>query len=173
MTLIQKTMAAVLMCLVSAVSFAQNTPGKVAILDLQAAVLSTEFAKKEIAALDKNPQYAAMKAKLDGLAADMKKLQTEAEKDGMTWSAEKQAEHRKKVEYIRADYELEGKKLQAEQQAVVQHVMQTLGPKVRAALEQLTESEKIGLVLNAQAAMYASPAHDITPKLTEMLNKAK
>jgi outer membrane protein len=77
-TLIQKTMAAVLMCLVSAVSFAQNTPGKVAILDLQAAVLSTEFAKKEIAALDKNPQYAAMKAKLDGLVADMKKLQTEA-----------------------------------------------------------------------------------------------
>ncbi len=170
MTFIQKSLAAVLICLASAASFAQ---GKVAILDLQAAVLSTEYAQKEIAALDKNPQYAAMKAKLDGLVADMKKLQAEAEKDGMTWSAEKQSEHRKKVEYIRADYELEGKKLQAEQQAVVQRVMQTMGPKVRTALEQLTESEKIGLLLNAQAAMYAAPAHDITPKLTEMLNKAK
>src|SRR5690606_15056184 len=118
---ISKVLVGLVLCSVSVVSFAQ---GKVVILDVQAAMLSTELAKKELAKLDKNPEFASMKAKLDGLVADIKKLQATAEKDAMTWSAEQQAEHRKKVEYLRADYELAGKKLQAEQQAVVQLVMQ-------------------------------------------------
>lgn len=156
--------------LLSAVSFAD---GKIVILDVQAAMLSTDFAKKELAKLDKNSEYAAMKAKLDGLVADMKKLQAAAEKDGLTWSAEQQAEHRKKVEYLRADYELAGKKLQAEQQGVMQRVLQELTPKTRTVLDQLIAADKITLVLNSQSAIHAAPGSDITAKLTEMLNKAK
>lgn len=170
MTVIQKVIAVVVLSMMSAVSFAQ---GKVVILDVQAAMLSTEMAKQQMATLDKNPEFASMKAKLDGLVADMKKLQATAEKDGLTWSAEQQAEHRKKVEYLRADYELAGKKLQAEQQAVMQRVLQELGPKTRTVLDQLIAADNIGLVLNSQAAIHAAPAYDITAKLTDMLNKAK
>lgn len=170
MTASQKMIAAVVLCLMSAASFAQ---GKVVILDVQAAMLSTELAKKELAKLDKKPEFASVKAQLDGLVADMQKLQAAAEKDGLTWSQEQQNEHRKKVEYLRADYELAGKKLQAEQQAVMQSVLQTLGPKTRTVLDQLIAAEKIDLVLNSQAAIHASPAYDITAKLTDMLNKAK
>lgn len=167
---IKKILVVLVLCGVSVASFAQ---GKVVILDIQAAMLSTELAKKELAKLDKNPEFASMKAKLDGLIADIKKLQASAEKDGMTWSAEQQAEHRKKVEYLRADYELAGKKFQAEQQAVVQQVIQQLGPKTRTVLDQLVASDNIGLILNSQAAIHASPAFDITSKLTDLLNKAK
>jgi outer membrane protein len=169
-TVIQKMIAVVVLSMMSAVSFAQ---GKVVILDVQAAMLSTEMAKQQMAVLDKNPEFASMKAKLDGLVADMKKLQATAEKDGLTWSAEQQTEHRKKVEYLRADYELAGKKLQAEQQAVMQRVLQELGPKTRTVLDQLIAADNIGLVLNSQAAIHAAPAYDITAKLTDMLNKAK
>lgn len=170
MTAIQKIFAAALLCVFSAASLAQ---GKVVIVDIQAAMLSTEVAQKELAKLDKNPEFASLKAKMDGLVADMKKLQASAEKDGLTWSADQQAEHRKKVEYVRADYELVGKKLQAEQQAVMQKVLQDLSPKTRTVLEQLIASDNIGLVLNSQAALHATAAYDITPKLTELLNKAK
>lgn len=170
MTVTQKIIAAMVLSLLSAVSFAE---GKVVVLDIQAAMLNTDLAKKEIATLDKNPEYAAMKAKLDGLVADIKKLQATAEKDGLTWSPEQQAEHRKKVEYVRADYELAGKKLQAEQQAVMQRVMQELSPKMRTVLDQLAAADNIGIILSSQAAIHAVPASDITQKLTEMLNKAK
>lgn len=170
MTAIQKIFAVVLLCAFSAGSLAQ---GKVVIVDIQAAMLSTNVAQKELEKLDKNPEFAALKAKLDGLVADMKKLQATAEKDGLTWSAEQQAEHRKKVEYVRADYELVGKKLQAEQQAVMQRILQELSGKTHTVLEQLIAADNIGLVLNSQAAIHASAAHDITPKLTELLNKAK
>lgn len=170
MTVTRKILAAVVLCMMSTVTFAQ---GKIVILDVQAAILGTETAKKSLAKLDKDPEYTSMKAKLDGLVADMKKLQAEAEKDGMTWSADQQSEHRKKVEYLRADYELAAKKLQAERQTVVQHVMQDLAPATRTALEGLIKSDNIGLVLNSQAAISASAEYDITPKLTELLNKAK
>ena len=93
MSVTRKLCAAFLLSILSAVSFAQ---GKVVILDVQAAMLGTELAKQNLSKLDKDPEYAAMKAKLDGLVADMKNLQAAAEKDGMTWSAEEQAEHRKK-----------------------------------------------------------------------------
>lgn len=170
MTFTRKLFAVLALLVISGAAVAQ---GKIVILDVQAAMMGTEVAKQSLAKLDKNPEYAAMKAKLDGLVADMKSLQAAADKDGMTWSAEKQAEQRKKGEYLRADYELAGKKLQAERQAVMQRVMQDLTPKTRTVLEQIIESEKIGLVLNSQAAIHAAPAYDITPKLTEMLNKAK
>ena len=170
MSVTRKLCAAFLLSILSAASFAQ---GKVVILDVQAAMLGTELAKQNLTKFDKDPEYAAMKAKLDGLVADMKNLQAAAEKDGMTWSAEEQAEHRKKVEYLRADYELAGKKLQAERQAVMQRVMQDLTPKTRTVLEQLIAADNIGLVLNSQAAIHAAPAFDITQKLTDMLNKAK
>ena len=170
MSVIQKLIIVVALCGFSLTSLAQ---GKVVILDVQAAMLNTELAKKELSKLDKSPEFSSMKAKLDGLVADLQKLQATAEKDGMTWSQEQQNEHRKKVEYLRADYELAGKKLQAEQQAVVQRVVQELGPKTRTVLEQLIAAEKIGLVLNSQAAFHATPAFDITSKLTDMLNKAK
>lgn len=170
MTVTRNIFAAVVLCFISAATFAQ---GKIVILDIQAAMLSTEVAQQRLAKLDKNPEYAALKAKLDGLVADRKNLQAAAEKDGMTWSAEKQAEHNKKAEYLRADYELAAKKLQAERQAVMQQVMQELTPKTRTVLEQLIAADNIGLVLTSQAAIHAAPAFDITPKLTEMLNKAK
>jgi outer membrane protein len=169
-SLIRNLIVVIALCGLSLTTFAQD---KVVILDVQAAMLNTELAKKELAKLDKNPEYSSMKAKLDGLVADLRKLQATAEKDGLTWSQEQQTEHRKKIEYLRADYELAGKKLQAEQQQVLQRVMQELGPKTRTALEQLIAAEKIGLVLNSQTALHASPAFDITDKLTDMLNKAK
>src|SRR5690606_41671061 len=98
-----------------------------------------------------------MKAKLDGLVADMKNLQAAAEKDGMNWSAEEQAEHRKKVEYLRADYELAGKKLQSERQAVMKRVIQDLSPKTRTVLEQIYADVNIGLVFKYQAAISDAP----------------
>lgn len=170
MTFTRKLMLFLVLSVFSSVSFAQ---GKIAILDIQAAMLSTTVAKKSLEKLEKDSEYASMKARLDGLVADLKGLQADAEKNGMTWSAEEQAEHRKKVEYLRADYELAGKKLQAERQAVMQRVMQELTPKTRTALEQLIAAEKLSLVLNSQTAIHADPAYDITNKLTEMLNKAK
>jgi len=80
---------------------------------------------------------------------------------------------RKKLQSLNQDYEFNGKKLKETQNEVAQQIMQELGPKAEAAVKQVIEAEKIGLVLNSQSAIHATAEYDITPKVTDMLNKAK
>ncbi|MDO3382248.1 OmpH family outer membrane protein [Gilvimarinus algae] len=157
----------------AAVSSGAMAAEKIVTLDMQAAMLGTDVAKKSVEDLQKNAEFTALRAKVESLVADIKALQETAEKDGMTWSEDKLAEHRKKIEYLRADYELATKKMQAEQQQVLQRVQQQLTPKVRPVLEKLIEEEKIGMIINAQSVFHADADHDITAKLIERLNKAK
>lgn len=170
MKLIQKLVLATALMTASLGAFAA---GKVVTLDMQRAILGSELAQKSVENLQKNAEFTALRAKVESLVADLKALQESAEKDGMTWSEEKLAEHRKKVEYLRADYELAQKKMQAEQQQVLQKVQQQISPKVPAILEQLIKDEGIGMIINAQSVFHADADHDITVKLIERINSAK
>ena len=146
---------------------------KVVVFDLQSAVLNTDLAKKRMQDMQANPEFASMQAKFESLRADLQKMAKEAEKNGVTWNQEQAAEHRKKMEYARADLELVVKKLQAERNATAQRVMEELNPKAQVALKDVISAEGIGIVLSNQAAYYAEPSLDITAKVTEKLNKAK
>lgn len=170
MTIIQKFVATLALCMLSAVSAAE---GKIAILNPSGAVMATAAAKAKFEKLEKSADYAATKAKLDGTVADIKSLNAAFQKEGTTWSDEKKAESEKKLQNLNQDYQFNGKKLQTAQQELGQQIMQEMGAKAEAAVKQIIESEKIGLVLNSQAAIHASAEYDITSKVTELLNKAK
>ena len=146
---------------------------KVAVFDLQAAILSTNVAKAQVKKLQANSDYAAMQAKFESLKSDLQGLAKDAEKNGMTWSQDQQQAQRKKMEYKRADLELAAKKLQAEKNAAVQRIMQELAPKAKTVLNQLITAEGIGLVLDSKVAYYAEGSFDITSKVTDKLNKSK
>jgi len=93
-TVTQKFVAAAALCMMSAVSFAE---GKIAILNPQAAIFNTSAAKAKIEKMEKSPDYAATKAKLDGIAADAKALGETYKKESSTWSAEKKNDAEKKI----------------------------------------------------------------------------
>ncbi|BFM06183.1 OmpH family outer membrane protein [Halioxenophilus aromaticivorans] len=166
-----KTIFAVVILAVS--SSAALAADKVAVFNLERAILSTEAAKKASSDLQADPEFAALRAKYEGLVADMEKLRDEQNSKGMTWNTEQQAEHRKKVDYIRADLELAQKKLQAEQNAAVRGLMQDLQAKTEKALEEVIKSEGITVVLNAAQVYHADKKADITDKVTARLNKMK
>lgn len=170
MTVTQKMFAVVALSLMSAVSWAQ---GKVVVLDPTGAVMGTTAAKAKFEKLQKSAEFAAAKAKLEALQADIKALQTEYQKDGLTWSAEKRAESEKKLQSLGQDYQFQGKKLQTEQQALMQQIMQEIGPKMEAVVKQLVESENITMIVDAKAVMMSKPENDLTPKVTALLDKAK
>ncbi|UTA46742.1 OmpH family outer membrane protein [Simiduia sp. 21SJ11W-1] len=146
---------------------------KVVVFDLQSAILNTDMAKKRMQDMQSNSEFASMQAKFESLRAELQKMAKEAEKNGVTWNQEQSAEHRKKMEYARADLELVVKKLQAERNATAQRVMEELNPKAQVALKDVISAEGIGIVLSTQTAYYAEPSLDITAKVTEKLNKAK
>lgn len=170
MCITKKIFAVLALSMVSVFALAE---GKVVVLDPKGAVLGTAVAKAKFEKMQKNADYAATKAKLDGLKADIQALQATFQKDGMTWSEEKRAESEKKMQSMGADYQFQGKKLQAEQQAVMQEVMQEMAPKMDVVIKQLVESENIGLIVDANAVIAIKPESNITAKVTELLNKAK
>lgn len=146
---------------------------KVAVFNLQAAILNTELAQKSLKDLREDSDFSSLQAKAESLKADLESLRKESETKGMTWSAEQTAEHRKKMEYVGADLQLAAKKIQSEQQAVVQRVIQQIQPKVERVLKEVVEEEGYDLVLDSQSAYVVAPDHNITAKVTERLNTSK
>lgn len=167
---IKSILAALLMaaCTVSA-----HAADKVVVFSVEAAIINTDAAKKALSGLQASGEYAGLQAKAEGLIADMKKLRDEQQSKGMTWNAEQQAEHRKKVEFINADLELARRKLGAEEQAVLRKVADDMKGKVQQVLNEVIQSEGIAIVLPLRndSVIYVDPTADITGKVTEKLNK--
>jgi outer membrane protein len=163
------TVALIAICF-SAAALAE---GKIAVFNAQAAIMNTQAAKKALDTLKSNPEFAAMTAKFEALRTDMASLEKNAKTDGMTWTADEKADYRKKVEFKNADMKLVLEKLRAEEQAAVQRLMQDMIPKAKSALNQVVVAEGISVVIDSKSALYADPAHNITAKVTDKLNKAK
>ena len=170
MNFTKKCVAAVALCMMSAVSFAQT---KIAVINPEGAILSTAVAKARFEKLEKTSDYTTTKAKLDGISAEFKLLQESAKKEGATWSAEKKEEVGKKMQGMQQDAQFNGQKLQKARQEAAEAIAQELGAKYQASLKQIVDAEKIGLLLGPQAAIFATPEFDITAKVTDLINKAK
>lgn len=157
--------------LVGLFSLQVQAKDKIAVVDVPRAIFSSEVAKTRQKQLQGESEYAALQAKYDATASDIKALQKEAESKRLTWSNEEAAEYQKKMEYLRADLELAGRKLQAEISGMQNSVGRELQPKAIEALEEIIKEEGVSIILKAEAVVYAEPAIDLTGKLTERLNK--
>jgi len=167
---IKSVLAFTVAMLFAGLSFAE---GKVAVLDVQNAILRTEVAQKELKSMQADAEFAALKAKGVSLETELKALIEEMQTKGLTWSEERKADQRKKMEYKQADLQLLSKKLQAEQTAVVQGLLRRFAKAAQVAVQDVIKSGGYGLVLDAKAAQYYDTSFDITAKVTDKLNKAK
>ena len=147
--------------------------GKIAVFDLQQAILNTEAAQKQIKEFEAKAAFANLKAEFEAIRSELQAMDKDAQTNSVTWSEEQKGEHRKNMEYKRADLELVTKKLQQESQIVVQQIVQAHAQKAQAIIQELIQSEGIGLILNAQAVQYADSSYNITAKITDRLNNAK
>lgn len=145
---------------------------KIVVLDLQAAVLSTDAAQQQLQTLDQNEDYVELRSRYENLTAELEAFQEDAQKNSMTWSDEQKEEKQQQAQQLRQQYERTVQTLQGERQRVMQAVMQQMGDKTQRVVAQLIEAEEIDLVLNSQGAIHAAPDYDITEKVTELLNKA-
>lgn len=167
---IKTVLALTLAMLFASPSFAE---GKIAVLDLQAAIIRTDVAQAELKAMRADGEYTALQAKGETLSSEMKALVEEMQTKGLTWSDERKAEQRKKLEYKQADLQLVSQKLQKEQGEVVQGLMRRLGQNAQQAAQDVIKGGGYGLVLDAKAAQFYDTSFDITAKVTDKINKAK
>ena len=148
-----------------------NAQGKVAVLDVQEAILNTDVAKKRLEAFREQPDITENVKQLEALQKEFQALVEQIKKDSAVMSADQKQAQSKKIQDKRADIEHVGRKLKAAEQEMAQALMQELGPKLQQAVGELIKSEGIGLLLNKQAVMHVDSSYSISAKVTDKLNQ--
>lgn len=168
-----KTLALLFALIASAAGHAQSlSAGKVAVLDPEAAVLSTEEAQKRLKALAAQPDFDKDKKDFERLNKEGQDMQKQLQKDNAILSAAQKEDARKKLEGKANDIEYLRRKLAGRQQEAMQGVVDDMQAKYTKVVTDLIKSENIGLLINKRAVMHADNSYDITTKVTEALNKA-
>jgi outer membrane protein len=153
---------------VPSLSWAQ---GKIAVVDLQDAILQTDFAQKRMADVRGQEDYKADKAEFDKLKTEFDELVKKFQKDAAVMSQEQQITARKKLASKQADLEHVSGKLQKAESAAGQALLQELAPGVQTVLKELIAQEGIGLLLQRQSIIHADAGYSVTAKVTDKLNQ--
>ena len=154
--------------LVPVAAFAQ---GKIAVLDLQEAILNTDVAQKELDALHSSAVYKENKKEFDGIKDAGAKLVEKLRKDNAVMSESEQQDIQRQIAEKRADLEHVGRKLQDAEKEVRQKILMATSPTVKAIISDLIEQEGIGLLIDRQAVLHVDSSYSITAKVTEKLNQ--
>jgi outer membrane protein len=164
-----KTLIAAMAFTLPALGWAQ---GKIAVVDLQEAILQSDRAQAALEQVRQQESYAEDKAEFDRLQDELEALVESFQKDAAVMSQEQQVAARQRLASKQADLEhVTGKLQQAEQQAG-QAILRQMSGTVQTILRDLIQSEGIGLLLQRQAVIHADPGYSITAKVTDRLNQA-
>lgn len=144
---------------------------KVAVLDVEALILSSEVGKSGMAQLENNAEFAALKAKLDNLEAELKTLDEQGKNQGLTWGEDKKKEHVEKLTEVANDRREILARLNRGQEMVYMQLLNAMQPAISKALNAVIAAEGIDLVLDSKAAVHRLGNADITPMVLERLNK--
>ncbi len=152
----------------SAAGYAQ---GKIAVVDLNEAILQTDFAQKRMAEVRSQEDYKADKAEYDKLQGEFDDLLKKLQKDSAVMSQEQQLNARKKLGSKQADLEHVTGKLRQAEQAAGQGLFREMAPNVQTVLRELIAQDGIGLLLQQSAVIHADAGYSVTAKVTDKLNQ--
>lgn len=146
--------------------------GKIAVVDLQEAILQTDQAQKRLADIRNQGDYKADKAEYDRLKKEFDGIVKKFQKDAAVMSQEQQVAARQKLASKQADLEHVTGKLQKTEQGAGQALLQEMAPRVQEVLRELIAAEGIGLLLQRASVIHADASYSITAKVTDKLNQS-
>ncbi|MDM3870271.1 OmpH family outer membrane protein [Porticoccus sp. W117] len=161
-----------LFALIAAFSLTAVAETKIAVVDMERAIVSSEMWKQHSEAAVADSNLAKLAAERDGLVADAQKLQKDFETNNLSWDDAKKAKANREMESFRADLQLLERKIQAEQRVVQQTTLQAIQPVAFEQLQALIDEEKVELLLKKDAVWSNGAGLDITNKLIDRINKS-
>lgn len=167
-----KALVTIFITLLAAVSipaFAQEQ--SIAVVDIQRAILGSTYGQEQLAALDSDPEYAALLASLSSLQVDIQELDKDAQTNASGWTEARYATYQRQRQFKVADLELAQQKVQAEQERVVNEINVAMNEQAQTALRELIEDEGVSLLLQAASVIFFTPEHDLTGKLAAKLSQ--
>ena len=147
-----------------------NAEGKIAVVDLQRAVLQTERAQQQLEALKQQDEFKENFSSFEQLQKEYKEMAEKYSKDRAVMSAEKREEEERRIIDKQQDLQYISGKLQQMQKEWGERVMKEVGPDVQQVLENLVKEQKIELLMRAGPVIHVGPGYDISDQVTERLN---
>ena len=161
----------VLMLAAALVSFQASAQGRIAVVNLEVAIMQTDEAQAQMESLRTQEDYQSDKTEFDQLRAEYDELVASIQKDMSVMSVDEQQAARKKLASKQADLEHVAGKLQQAEQLAGQEILQAMSPKVQEVLLELIATEGIGLLLQRNSVINADAGYSITAKVTDKLNQ--
>jgi outer membrane protein len=144
---------------------------KIAVVDVQGIVLASDVGKKAMEELEKNKDYAAVKAKVGNFEAELKTLDEKAKSEGLTWGDDKKKENQTKMENLLKERQTALATLNRARETVFMQLLKMMEPGIASALDAVKAAEGIDLVMDARSAVSKSSSADISTMVLERLNK--
>lgn len=146
--------------------------GKVAVVNIEQAVLQSEVAVKALDELKKQKEYKENVAELETLEKDLTSMLEKYKKDRAVMSAEKREEQERTLVDKQNDRKYLLGKLQQANKEWAERMLASQAESTMTIVKNIVEEQKIGLLLRAEtgAVMHAGPSYDITEAVTLRLN---
>lgn len=168
---VSKLLKVVFTCAVLALPSFAWAQGKIAVVNVQEAILQTDSAQKRLTAVRNQDDYKSDKAEFDRLKTEFDELVRKLQTDMAVMSQEQQVAARQKLTSKQGDLEHVTGKLQGAEQTAGQTILQEMSPKVQEVLRDLIATEGIGLLLQRSSVIHADAGYSITAKVTDKLNQ--
>jgi outer membrane protein len=142
---------------------------KLAFVDVQRAILSTEEAKRIQAQVAE--EFKDEQAELRQISTDAAALMQRAQKDEEVMSADEKGRISQELNDKDEEFKFRGERLQRQVNARQGELFGGMDVKLQNAIEALVLSEDYDVILPRNSALYVGDLYDITRKVTEKLNE--
>jgi outer membrane protein len=153
---------------------AQAAPTKVAVIQVQTAILSTKDGQK--AATELQSKFAPKKAELDKKQSDLAGMQEQLKKGQATMSEDAKTKLMRDIDSANTRLQRETQDAQTDLDEEQQKIMQELGGKMMAVVEKYAQSNGLAMVIDVSnpqtPVLWAAQSVDITGEIVKLYDQA-
>jgi|TARA_B100002019_G_scaffold69836_1_gene60079 outer membrane protein len=154
-------------------SFQNIQADEIAVIDMRAAVLSTQAASDAFKALEEDADYSSNLEQAQSLQAERQALAEKLQKELETLSNEDIAKMQKEIQELGKDIEFLAGKLQQAQEETAQAIFVSNGAAMQKIIGELIQAKQIKLLLQkSELILFSDAALDLTDDVTSMLDVA-
>jgi len=167
--LIRRFTLTVLAAVVAILAPAVSAEVKIAVVDVQTAILNSEEAQRRLSQIQE--EFSPQEKEIREIQSEAARLLERMQKDSEVMSDAEKRRVQQQIESLNNDFVYERNKLQKEIEARQQELFSGIDQRVQRAIEELVKNEDYDLIIPRQAALYVGDLYNITRKVTEKLNE--
>ena len=147
----------------------------IATLDPQAALFSTNVAKKELEELENSEEWKEVVEELQAKATEAREIQEKTQKDGPTMSDEEKQDAAQKFQSLQQDINFLREKTNQFRNQTLQLLSQEQAEKFQVIVTELIRAKGITLLINSGSQqgtlLHADQSFDITQEVIDAMNE--